>query len=169
MAVATALTFGLLPAVRASRLDLANFLRNDRSSRGSSGLRNALVAVQVALALTLLVGATLFARSLRAGLTTDLGFDPRPLAAVSFDLRIHGYDKPRTLEYYRAAEQRLGGQPGIQDVALASHVPLARAIKLPFRAQVATTPEGAKNIPLVMNAVSKNYFRTMRLPLLQGS
>ena len=127
-----------------------------------------LVAVQVALALTLLVGATLFARSLRAGLTTDLGFDPRPLAAVSFDLRIHGYDKARMIEYYRTAEQRLGGQPGIQDVALASHVPLARAISLPFRAQDATTPEGAKNIPLVMNAVSKNYFHMMRLPLVQG-
>lgn len=168
VAAGTALVFGLLPAIRASRLDLAAFLRNERASRSGGALRNTLVAAQVALALTLLIGATLFARSLRAGLTTDLGFDPHPLAAVSVDLRLHGYQSPQILEYYRNAEERLRARPEIQHVAIATHVPLGRVLAPPFTSSEATTLAGSGKVKLAMNAVSDDYFQTIGLPVKIG-
>jgi predicted permease len=167
-AMGTAVLFGLFPAIRASRLDLAGFLRRDRASRSGGTVRNTLVATQIALALALLIGATLFTRSVRAGLSTDLGFDPRPLAAVTVDLRLQGYDKTRALEYYRAVEQRLRAHSEIERFAIASHVPLARMISLPFKAPDATTPDGRKNVKVAINSVSDDYFATIGLPLTRG-
>ena len=165
VAVTTALLFGLLPALRASRLDLAGFLRAHRTSSSGNRTRNSLVAAQVALALVLLVGAALFGRSLRAGLTTDIGFDPRPLAAVSVDLRIHGYDKARQFAYHTAVLERLATQPGITGAAVAIHVPLGRAISLPFESP--DVPEKKPTV-LVVNAVSDAYFGVLGIPLTEG-
>jgi predicted permease len=168
VAVATALMFGLVPAIRASRLDLATFMRNERASRPGGLLRSTLVATQAALALALLIGATLFTRSVRAGLTTDLGFDPHPLAAVTVDLRVQGYDRVRTLEYYREAIRRLRRHPEIAGVAVASHVPLARTFSLPFKAPDAITARARSSMLVPVNAVSEDYFRTLALPVLRG-
>jgi predicted permease len=168
VAVGTAIAFGLLPALRASRVDVAAFLRNDRGSKAGTSIRNVLVAVQVALALTLLIGATLFARSLRAGLTTDLGFDPHGLAAVNVDLRTQGYDKPRMAEYFRDAERRLRGHPEIERVGIALHVPLAPATSLPMSSSDATTPSGAQSTRVITNSVSNDYFATLGVPILRG-
>jgi predicted permease len=168
VAVGTALAFGLLPAFRASRFDLAALLRNERASRGGAAIRNTLVAMQVALALVLLIGATLFTRSLRAGLATDIGFDARPLAAVDVDLRLHGYDRARMLAYYAEAERRLRARPEIERVALATHVPLSRGVQLPFKAKDAVTAEGKRNIRFLVNGVSDDYFTAIGLPIVQG-
>jgi predicted permease len=167
-AVGTALVFGLIPAVRASRLDLAGFFRNERASRSGGRLRNGLVAAQVTLALALLIGAALFTRSLRAGLSTDLGFDPHPLAAVTVDLRPHGFDKIRMVAYYREAEQRLRARPGIERVAVALHVPLARTLTLPFKAPDAVAPAARTSVKLALNSVSDDYFATIGIPIKSG-
>ena len=168
VAVGTALVFGLLPALRASSFDVVAFLRNDRGARSPALLRHALVATQVALALTLLVGATLFTKSLRAGLTTDLGFDPHPLAAVSVNLRLHGYKNPEALAFYRDIVTRLQARPELQHVAVGSHVPLAPVNGLPFSAADAINSEGTKGISLRMNPVSNDYFATIGVPIIRG-
>jgi predicted permease len=166
--VGTALVFGLLPALRASSFDVAAFLRNDRGARSPALLRNLLVATQVALALILLVGATLFTRSLRAGLATDLGFDPRPLAAASVNLRMHGYKNPQAVAFYRDVLARLHARPELQHVAVAGHVPLAPVVGLPFTAADASTTEGAKGVILRMNPISNDYFATLSVPIVNG-
>ena len=168
VAVVTVLVFGLLPALRASRQDLASIMRAHRTSSAGGATRNSLVAAQVALALVLLIGAALFGRSLRAGLTTDLGFDPDPLAAVSVDLRIHGYDQPRQLAYHDAVLARLQGQPGITEAALSIHVPLGRALSLPFSSPEATVTPPNKPTILVVNAVSDDYFDMLGIRLTAG-
>jgi predicted permease len=168
VAIGTVLLFGLLPAWRGSRQDLAAFMRAHRTSSGGNLTRNALVAAQVALALVLLVGAALFGRSLRAGFTTDIGFDPRPLAAVSVDLRIHGYDGPRQVAFHDAVLERLRTHPEIEGAAVALHVPLARAISLPFKSPDAVALPQGKATVLVVNSVSDDYFEVMRLPLVAG-
>ena len=168
VATGTVLLFGLLPALRASRQDLALFIRASRSPSAGGRTRNALVAAQVALAILLLVGAALFGRSLRAGLTTDIGFDPAPLAAVSVDLRIHGYDQARQVEFHRTAVERLRGRPGIEGVALATHVPLSRTLALPFKSPDAVPSLGGKPLNLVVNAVSEDYFDVLGIPLTAG-
>ena len=168
VAIGTVLLFGLLPAVRASRQDLAGFMRAHRTSSSGGGTRNSLVAAQVALALVLLVGAALFGRSLRAGLTTDLGFDPHPLAAVSVDLRIHGYDEARRLGYHVAVLERLRARPEIANVALSTHVPLARGLALPFSSPDAVVTAPTEPTILVANAVSDTYFDLMGIGLAAG-
>jgi predicted permease len=168
VAVATAMLFGLLPALRASRVDVSAFLRNDRGSKTGAGLRNVLVATQVALALTLLIGATLFARSLRAGVTTDLGFDPHGLAAVSVDLRTQGYDVPRMAEYYREVERRLRAHGDIRNVGIGLQLPLAGLPSLPMLSPDATTSEGRETTKLLTNAVSNGYFATLGVPITRG-
>ena len=168
VAVGTILIFGLVPALRASRQDLALFIRRHHGMAAGSTTRNALVAAQVALAIVLLVGAALFGRSLRAGLTTDIGFDPEPLAAVSVDLRIHGYDKPRQLEYYGTAVERLRARPEVEAVAIATHVPLARATALPFKSPDASGAQAGKALTIVVNAVSESYFDVMDIGLVAG-
>jgi predicted permease len=168
VAIGTVLLFGLLPALRASRQDLASFMRAHRTSSSGSTTRNVLVAAQVALALVLLVGAALFGRSLRAGLTTDIGFDPRPLAAVSVELRIHGYDNAAQIEYHRKALERLAAHPEIEGAAVATHVPLGRAISLPFKSPDAVGPQQNKAMVLVVNGVSDDYFNVLGIPLTAG-
>ena len=168
VAIGTVLLFGVLPAWRASRQDLAAFMRAHRTSSGGNMTRNALVAAQVAIALVLLVGAALFGRSLRAGFSTDIGFDPQPLAAVSVDLRIQGYDASRQLAFHDAVLERLRTHPAIDGAAVALHVPLARAISLPFKSPDALNVAPNKAMVLVVNSVSEDYFEVMRLPLAAG-
>jgi FtsX-like permease family protein len=77
------------------------------------------------MSLVLLVGAGLFVRSMRAGLSTDIGFDPRPLAAVTVDARLMGYTPAAAQSYYAEALRRAADLPGVTGAALATHVPLA--------------------------------------------
>ena len=164
LGIGTALVFGLLPAVRASRVDLATMLRgHGRASR--AGPRAALVAVQVAVSIVLLIGAGLFARSLRAGLTTDLGFDPTTLAAISVDPGLNGYDAARTRQFFAAATEAARRIPGVEAAAATTLVPLDRLTEMSF------TPEGASRddrIQAGLVSVSADYFRTLGLDLTHG-
>jgi predicted permease len=161
LAVVTALLFGLLPALRASRPDLTSVLR----AHGAIGRRSSrawLLGLQVAMSLVLLVGAGLFVRSMRAGLSADIGFDPTPLAEVTVDARLMGYNTTDALAYYTEAARRAAELPGVTGVALASHVPLAPlGGGLPF---VAGAVEGTAP-PIT---VSPSYFDVLHIPMVDG-
>ena len=90
----SAIAFGLLPAVRAGRSGAAAALRG-HGGNTAGGPRGGLVVAQAAISILLLVGAGLFVRSLQAGLATDLGMDPRGLAAATVDLSLHGVHRGR--------------------------------------------------------------------------
>lgn len=168
VATIAALACGLAPALRASRIGPATALRAQRAGQQRTA-RGVLIAVQVALSLILLVGASLFVRSLQAGLRTDLGFDPQPLAAVTVNVQSLGYDRARELDYFRQAEARAREIPGVSAVAAASAVPLANLPRMPF--SLATVTDAGTRAPQVRaatNAVTPGYFATLDLPLLDG-
>lgn len=118
----TALLFGLVPALSATRIDLVAVLKRERSGGNVPLLsfRNLLVGAQVALSVIALVVAGLFVRSLQQAHAVDLGWNSRNLALVSAALAREGYDQPRSLEYYQRALDRLRAVPGVVDVSLSS-------------------------------------------------
>ena len=89
------LLFGLLPALQATKTDLAQALKNDASfgSPHRSRLMSGLIVLQVALSLALLIGGGLMIRALRQAQTINLGYDPQGAIEMTFDLRLQGYEQ----------------------------------------------------------------------------
>jgi putative ABC transport system permease protein len=128
VAALTALIFGLLPALQATRSDLIDPLRD--SGKGVAGggrhgrLRDAVVVLEVALSLTLLVGAGLLMRSFAALREEHLGFQPDHVLVARLPLPADRYKTAEQVSgFYRTLLDRLKGLPGVVDAAEANAVP----------------------------------------------
>ena len=166
-----ALLAGLVPALRGSRVDLNEVMRE--TSRGASGgrsrFRSALVVAQVSGSLTLLIVAGLFVRSLLNAQHTDLGFNPNHVINFGVDAHAAGYDETRGREFYRTLLDRTRAMPGVEGASLAATVPMG-PISLGGTIHVAGFPEtpGQPKPTASMNAVSPAYLKTMGITLLRG-
>src|SRR5580765_4337303 len=125
-ALASALIFGVAPALSASRTDLAGFLKSDRGQvgRGGARLRNVLVIAQVAFSLLLLASAGLFGRSLQNARVFDPGFKPDHVLLRSVDLFAAGYDRTRGMQTLDRILDDIRALPGVEAATLARRVPL---------------------------------------------
>jgi predicted permease len=169
--VVTGLLFGLVPALQSTRPQLAPTLKDESGSvagGGSVRLRKALVVVQVALSLLLLIGAGLFVRSINHLMNLDVGFRTSRLLSFALDPSLNGYDEARTRELIRALRARLLAIPGVDRVAHAA---------LPLLNNGGwdqwMTVEGYKaaeneTIDPYCNAVSPGYFATIGVPIIAG-
>lgn len=120
----TGLIFGIAPALRASRSGLLQAVREgSRTTTARSGTRASLVAVQVALALVLLVGSGLFLRSLVNAVRTPLGFDAAGVVSASVNLGLARYPEARAAQFYRSALERVTSIPGVTAAAWTNIVP----------------------------------------------
>jgi predicted permease len=168
VSLATGIAFGLLPALQSSRPDLVPALKDEKSMGGfrRSRLRNALVVVQVALSLVLLVCAGLVVRSLQVAQRTRPGFNPENAVTLSFDLGLQGYSEEKGRAFQKQFLERARSLPGLRSVALVGTVPLSldySSTTIYVEGQPAT---GSSDLPLAIpNNVSPNYFRTMEIPL----
>jgi putative ABC transport system permease protein len=169
VAVGTCLLFGLLPALRATRIAPAAAMRSGgrglTSGRERFGLRRALVVAQVALSLVLLVGALLFARSLRNLLAVNAGIRPEGLATMDVDLRQAHYAKERLEVAQRELLDKLRSKPGVVSAAQVLLSPLGGG-----GWDENTWAEGStgKRIDCFYNVVSSGYFQTMGTPFVSG-
>jgi len=167
----TSLLFGLVPALQASRLNVAPTLKDQAGSVVGSGnvaLRKLLVAAQVMLSLLLLIGAGLFLRTLGNLRNLGPGFPPERLVGFNLDPSLNGYESERAKIFYRELTDRLASVPGVRSVALAS----VRILE-DNEWDSSMTAEGYKAAPgqhpePFMNSISPNYFATMGTPILQG-
>jgi predicted permease len=123
-----ALLFGLLPALRATRADVATALRGQGRGLAGAGARIGRVAVgrvlvvgQVALSTLLLIGAGLLLRSMTRILTVDLGLDRNHLVSVKVSPRRSGYDGPHAALLLRELTGRLQRVPGVRSVGSSGH------------------------------------------------
>lgn len=169
LAALTTLLFGLAPALRATRAEPATLLQS--GSRGTTGgrerfsLRRILVVSQVALSIVLLVGALLFARSLRNLTTLNLGFQQSGVLLTSIDFdHIHVPEK-RYTDYHRDILKHVQAVPGVQSAG--------DGIMVPFGGETwndGTIPEGATEEKGVAweNFVLPGYFKAIGTPLLAG-
>lgn len=171
IACGTVLLFGFLPALRTARVDLVTALNEDASPRGAgrSRVRAALVVAQVAVSVTLLAGAGLSARSLTAATAADPGFVSAGVSAVSFDLRQNGYDQSRGRIFQQRLLDTLRHDPSIASVSLAANTPLnmteTRVERITIEGRA--TPPG-EDLGFMFNVVSPDYFRTLRVAVLEG-
>jgi predicted permease len=165
----TGLLCGLLPALRASRVDPAEGLKEGRTavSRGRGRTRRALIVLQVAMSLVLLVGAGLFVRSLRAVYAIDPGVDVDALMTVSMNPGRADIPQAERPEMYRAAMERLRQLPGVSRAALvSSSVPLSGGTTgIRFRAEGRDTV-GRRDPDFTM--VSAGYFETAGTRVIAG-
>jgi putative ABC transport system permease protein len=173
LALFTGVAFGVAPALSVGRTDPQDTLREETrggtEGRRSRSLRGLLVAAQIALCVSLLTGAGLLARSLWAMTRTPLGFDAEGVLAVSVQLPLRGYPTPEALvRFHDQYAERLRALPGVSAVASATMPPTAVQSSMGFTIADAPPPP-ADQQPFVLYAgVSDDYFRTLRIPLVQG-
>ena len=131
-ALLTALVFGVAPALQASRVQLADAMREGSKGAGRGAgqqrLRSAIVVTQIALALVLLVGAGLLLRSFARLRDVSPGFDPAPLLTLRVEPPAARYDTPeRLLALYRRLSDEVAALPGVERVGFVNHLPLTGA------------------------------------------
>jgi predicted permease len=162
---------GVLPALRVTRRDLNSALHE--GGRGVIGvrqrLRTALVVVQVAGSLMLLIVAGLFVRSLSHVEHANLGFDPAHLVNMTMDPAEIGYRPQQAREFYGELLARLRNTPGVVSAASASSVPLGYYNISDNPLIEGYQPPQGQGAPIALvNYISTDYFNTLRIPLLQG-
>jgi predicted permease len=166
----TGIAFGLLPALRATRVNLAGAMKESgRSVTGSRTiLSKGLVVLQVAMSLVLLVGAGLFLRTLGNLTSVDVGFDSRNLLIFNVNPRINGYDLARSSRLFGQVLERMGTVPGVRSAAL-TRAPLLSATTF---MDPTWTQGQASHAPAVETMykmdVSPAFFATMGIPVLRG-
>ncbi len=173
LSIITGLTFGLAPAWQASRAETMTALKEEggRGNVGATGrrIRGALVVIQVAVCLVLLVGAGLFMRSLYAAQRIDPGFDPERQLSVALDLSANGYTAESGRRFHDRVVARVAGLPGVESVAFSRQLPLGFSGSSSTRVAIeGYTPRPGEEVVVGSNIVSPRYFATMGIPIVAG-
>jgi len=170
----TAILFGLVPALTASRLNLNQTLSEggNKMSGERAGLRtrSLLVIAEVALTVVLLAGATLILRSFVNLSRVNLGFDPANV--LTMHLRAQGakYNRQSLREFYRQLIERLEAKPGVVAASAVLIRPMEGHVgwDTPFALEGQSEAEARKNRVPNFEAVTPHYFRTFRIPIKAG-
>jgi predicted permease len=171
-AIASGLSFGIMPALRATRIGISASLKervyNVRGDGGRAGLGRWLVGFQAALSVLLIAGAGLFAGSLFHLLTLNPGFDPKNLTLIGVDTDKRPEKGTALIHLYSRMLERLNAIPGVRTASLLWVTPLTDSgwdayLNVP----------GGTNIPneqrdTDINLVAPRFFETMQIPLLEG-
>ena len=166
----TTVVFGLAPAWSASKPELVPALKasmeGDGRARFSS--RDLLVVGQLALSAVLLVAGALLVRGLAVAQGTDIGYDPRSLTLLTFNLGMNGYDDDRAGAFRQRALDRLRSLPGVTSVTTATRLPFSPDINMSgVRVQGFHTPE-EQETPVDTVGVGEDYFATIGVPIITG-
>jgi predicted permease len=170
--IGTVLLFALAPAAQAAPADVATTLRDSGSAGRAFGrhrLRRALVAAQVALSISLLVGAGLCLRSLNQATQMTPGFQAEGVVVGWLDLFSAGYTAEEGRAFYERALERVRALPGVESASLSRRIPLGfmggsfSDITVEGHAKSDDDPQGVG-----LNYVGPDYARTLRIPVIAG-
>jgi predicted permease len=172
LSLLTGILFGLAPALRASRVDVAPTLKSDSSSDGRRPkrwtLQRGLVSFQIALSMLLLAGAALFVRTLVNLRNLDPGMNRENLLFVATNLTELGYQPQREREVLDRLRDQVQRLPGVRAAAFSNITPLGGS-RWNSDVQVEGYTWRADERPLVdMNAVSPRYFEAAGIPIVLG-
>jgi predicted permease len=171
VSVLTGLLFGLIPAWRATRVDLTPALKDTgRSSAGHSRslVGKSLVVAQVSLSLLLLIGAGLFLRTLSNLQHVAPGFNTQNMLLFRVDPRLSGYQGERLAQLYQRMFDRIEAVPGVRSVTFSRH-PLLAGSRGGRGFNVAGQPVDGDNRPSAhIHIVRANFFETMEIPIRSG-
>ena len=173
IAMVSGVAVGMVPAWRASRINLSAVLRESGRSGGRGAahqrMRSALVIAQVAGTLVVLIVAGLFARSLQSTQRIDLGFNPDGVLNLGMDPSQLGYDEARATNLFRTIKERAGSVAGVQSVSYAYSSPFGvyNAAEPVWKENQKSLP--ASEVPVILyNRIDEDYFRTLQIPVLHG-
>jgi predicted permease len=168
--LAAGVLFGVAPARRAARIDPGVSLKDghDAVSTHRLPLRDLLVAAQVALCFVLIAGSLLSLRGLQQALTMPLGFDPRGVTMVGFELGLAGYSRDDGRRFQQRALAAVLQLPGVVSAAYGNSLPLS-IDQSRTNVSRADRPRDPRNgLRSIRYEVSPGYFRTLGMRLLQG-
>jgi predicted permease len=172
VSVLTGVIFGILPALRSSNLAPVAVLKEDTGSasggRSKARLSSALVVMQMALSLLLLVCAGLFIRSFENAQRADMGFNPEHVLLGTVDLFSAGYTKEQGIEFDRQLLAKLEALPGVQSVSMSSWVPLGFELSSSITQPEGYVPRPHESMDVSNANVGPNYLHTMQIPVVEG-
>jgi predicted permease len=170
-ALGATLVAGLAPALRnAGTAPQAVLVAGGRSmtDRAQQRVRSVIVVSQIAVSAIVVIAAGLFARSMGAAETMELGFRTENLLLAQLDLELAGYDSTRARAFLRDVLERARSLPGVESAALAARVPFGYS----NNAQRVVTETAARDNPdgqlIFQNIVSTRYFHTAGPPIIRG-
>ncbi len=169
--LATAILFGLAPALESSRPEIAETLKDQAGSvvgSGNVGLRKLLVTAQVTLSLLLLIGAGLFLRTLTNLRGLGPGFPAERLVGFNLNPSLNGYSSDRAKIFYQHLIDEIGSLSGVRSVGLASMRILEDDEWDSSMTVEGYTAKPGQNPEPYMNSISPNYFATLGVPIFEG-
>jgi putative ABC transport system permease protein len=170
LAILTCVLFGLAPALKATRVGAgaairATTTRGATADRESVGLRRTLVVAQVALALALLFGSLLFARSLRNVMSVDLGFHSEGIVIAGLNYRRVELPEDRRRAFKQELIDRIRALPGIQSASSVDVVPISGSAS---GNDVWPETDRSRKFNTSLNWVGNRYFATLGIPIIAG-
>ena len=172
VSMATGVACGIVPAIRGTRVSLADALK--AQTRATSGGRRSLfvgkglVALQMAFCMLALVVAALFVRSLQSLTSMDIGYDREHVVTARFDVRTPGYTAEQRQALYGRILERMRQIPGVTSASLSLNGPLAGAEMIADFGIEGYTPGQGERLRTNAEVVTEDYFSTVGLRLLQG-
>jgi predicted permease len=167
VALVSSILIGLVPALQATAGNLNDHIKEGQQIRPAFERRKILprllMATEIAVALTLVIGAGLLATSLLRLFKSGAGFDPNGLVNVAFKMDKQQLEGDALMRLYQQLGEGLSHQPGVKSVSFEFIVPLSHR---GWNGRY-FTPAGGTHL-IYMNAVGPNYFGTMRIPLYLG-
>jgi putative ABC transport system permease protein len=173
VALLTGIAAGLAPGYRLSKNNMHDSLKEGMRGSGSAAshrLRGLLIVSEVALSLTLLIGAGLLLRSLSRLLVVSPGFDPANVLTMQTSVLGQRFnDNAVVRQYFADAVERLRALPGVQSAAAASQIPLAGNMdKYGFHAEGKMHANPEEDPSAERYCITPGFLETMRIPLLRG-
>lgn len=170
ISLATGLAFGLVPALKASRRDLAAALREDTAGSGQrQRARSAFVVGQLAMSVMLVVAAGLFLRAWQRGRVTDPGYRIDHVLTMGVDLENEGYDSARVRLFRDALAERVRALPGVERVSFTTLVPLqGNSMAMGITVPGLQPPPGQDQFTIPFETVGRDYFAVLGIELLRG-
>jgi predicted permease len=171
-AVVIGIAFSLVPAIQVARQRFVPGLHLESRSFTSGGrllsFRSALILVQVALSLPLLVTAALMVRTLQNLRAVDTGFGKENVLFASLNPSLNGYSPERSMSFYDELLARTRALPGVTSASLASDTPISGGWDQVGVTVEGYTPREGEKTSTEMTIVSNDYFKVLGIPLLSG-
>ncbi len=169
LSLVTGVAFGLVPALKATRVDLLPTLRDEGLQpidHRRLTLKNALIVVQVAVSVLLLGGTSIFLQQLAATRAQRVGYAVDGVAMLETDVRFAGYSAAAATNVYDELLRRIAAVPGVQSAALLYGLPM-RSASLAIVVEGAASDTGSPGVPSMIWA-GPGFFETLRIRLLHG-
>ena len=169
VSIASSMAAGLAPARQAARGDVASALKSGHDSTGTppraSRLRRGFIGVQAAASIVLLLGASLFGRSLVRTTLGNHGFDPDPLVAVTiFDDDVPARTAVQSVDFASVVLAQVRSLPGVEAAALAVGVPFVGG----WESSAIRDAQNTRRIVARQNRTTPEYFSTLGVPVRRG-